>query len=147
MDNAEDVLVQPEVKNDKVYTGEYIATGRRKEAVARVRLLSGKGNIVVNGHQWNEYFVRDTDRIFIKQPLKITTNLDKFDCIAKVCGGGLSGQAGALRHAISRALIKADETLRPALKKAGCLTRDSRMKERKKYGRKGARKRFQWTKR
>lgn len=126
---------------------EYTATGRRKESVAKVWLMPGKGDIEVNERNWDKYFVRETDRIFIKQPLKATNNLDKFDCFAKVCGGGISGQAGALRHAISRALLKVDEALRPTLRKGGFLTRDPRMRERKKYGRKGARKRFQWTKR
>lgn len=126
---------------------EYTATGRRKEAVARVKLIAGKGNIVINNRNWDEYFVRETDRIIIKQPLQVTNSLDKFDCIAKVTGGGISGQAGALRHGISRALLKVDEGLRSILRKGGFLTRDPRMKERKKFGRKGARKRFQWTKR
>jgi len=130
---------------DKVI--EYIATGRRKEAVASVRLLPGKGNILVNNSNWNKYFVRETDRIIIRQPFKATNSLDKFDCVAKVTGGGISGQAGALRHAISRALVKADESVKPVLRQGGFLTRDPRMKERKKFGRKGARKRFQWTKR
>lgn len=125
----------------------YRATGRRKESVAKVWLSPGKGDIEVNKRSCDEYFLRETDRIFIKQPLKTTNNLDKFDCVAQVDGGGISGQAGALRHALSRALLKVDETLRPILRKGGFLTRDPRMKERKKYGHKGARKRFQWTKR
>ena len=126
---------------------EYIATGRRKESIARVRLVPGKGNVVVNSRNWENYFLRETDRILIKQPLKVTNNADRFDCIAKVGGGGISGQAGALRHAIARALVKVDEAFKPVLKKSKFLTRDPRMKERKKFGRKGARKRFQWTKR
>jgi small subunit ribosomal protein S9 len=125
----------------------YTATGRRKEAVAQVRLFPGKGKITVNNRDWNEYFPRESDRILIKQPLKATNNLDKFDCIAKVKGGGIWGQAQALRHGISLALLKADESLKAILRKGGFLTRDPRMKERKKFGRKGARKRFQWTKR
>lgn len=125
----------------------YRATGRRKESVAKVRIMPGTGNLTVNNRACDDYFVRETDRIFIKQPLKAANSSDKFDCIAQVCGGGISGQAGALRHALSRALLKVDETLKPTLRKGGFLTRDPRMKERKKYGRKGARKRFQWTKR
>lgn len=143
---AEVVTPQAVESGNKKNTG-YMATGRRKESVARVRLLPGKGNIIVNGRKWDEYFVRETDRIFIKQPLKLIANADRFDCIVTVSGGGSTGQAGALRHAISRALLKVDEGLKPGLRKGGFLTRDSRMKERKKYGRKGARKRFQWTKR
>ncbi|MFQ5681256.1 MAG: 30S ribosomal protein S9 [Candidatus Omnitrophota bacterium] len=128
-------------------TVEYAATGRRKDAVARVRLVPGKRSIVVNGRPWDEYFVRDAHRILISQPLKATNNLNNFSCIVRVSGGGISGQAGALRYALSRALLKVDDSLRPILRKGGFLTRDPRMKERKKFGRKGARKRFQWTKR
>ena len=125
----------------------YIAVGRRKEAVARIRLSQGTGDIVVNGRSLNEYFIRETDQINIKQPLKMTDTLNKYDIYANVRGGGLTGQAGALQHGISRALIEAEPDLRKALRKSGFLTRDPRMKERKKYGQKGARKRFQWTKR
>ncbi|MDP1852727.1 MAG: 30S ribosomal protein S9 [Candidatus Omnitrophota bacterium] len=125
----------------------YRATGRRKESVAKVRIMPGSGNLTVNSRKCDDYFVRETDRIFIRQPLNVANSLDKFDCVAQVCGGGISGQAGALRHALSRVLLKVDEALRPSLRKGGFLTRDPRMKERKKYGRKGARKRFQWTKR
>ncbi|OGX19597.1 MAG: 30S ribosomal protein S9 [Omnitrophica WOR_2 bacterium RBG_13_44_8b] len=125
----------------------YQAVGRRKESVARVQLLPGKGDIVVNKLPHEKYFIRETDRIIIKQPLALTNNIDKFDVFANIKGGGLAGQAGALRLAIARALILADPALKDALRKQGLLTRDPRAKERKKYGQKGARKRFQWTKR
>ncbi len=125
----------------------YLATGRRKEAIARVRLVPGKGKIFINKNPWEKYFLEETDRIVIKQPFQATNTINKFDCFAVVCGGGISGQATALRHGISRALILSDSTFRPVLRKGNFLTRDSRMKERKKYGQKGARKRFQWTKR
>ena len=125
----------------------YFATGRRKEAAARVGLLPGKGSIIINGRPWEKYFLRDTDRIIITQPLEVTNNLGKFDIKVKVRGGGLSAQAGAVRHGIAQALVLMDYALRPILRKGTFLTRDPRMKERKKYGQKGARKRFQWTKR
>ena len=125
----------------------YLTVGRRKEAVARVRILSGKGKILVNGVPYENYFVRETDRIIIQQPFSLTNLLDKYDIVAVIRGGGLSGQAGALRHGISRALILAEPETKDVLRKNGLLTRDPRMKERKKYGQKGARKRFQWTKR
>jgi small subunit ribosomal protein S9 len=126
---------------------KYTAVGRRKEAVARVALLPGKGNILVNKQLYEKYFIRETDRIIIKQPLQITNNMDKYDIVANIVGGGLAGQAGALRLGIARALIKSEPELKDPLRKHGFLTRDPRMKERKKYGQKGARKRFQWTKR
>lgn len=126
---------------------KYMSTGKRKEAVAKVQLLAGKGKIFVNNKLLDEYFLRETDRIIIKQPLEATGNLNKYDIYADVQGGGIAGQAGALRHGISRALALADANFRNVLRKGGFLTRDPRMKERKKYGRKGARKRFQWTKR
>lgn len=126
---------------------KYTAVGRRKEAVARVWLIPGKGNITVNKHPYEKYFIRETDRIIIKQPLHITNNLNKYDIVANIRGGGMSGQAGALRHSISRALVLAEPGTKDLLRKGGFLTRDPRMKERKKYGQKGARKRFQWTKR
>jgi len=126
---------------------KYTAVGRRKEAVAKVTLLSGKGNILVNKQPYEKYFIRETDRIIIKQPLQVTNNLDKYDIIANIVGGGLTGQAGALRLGIARALIISQPELKDSLRKHGFLTRDPRMKERKKYGQKGARKRFQWTKR
>jgi len=123
------------------------AVGRRKESVARVKLVSGKGSIVVNGRPYEKYFLRETDRIIVKQPLVATNTLSKFDIFTQIKGGGLTGQAGALRHGISRALALADPNTKELLRKNGYLTRDPRMKERKKYGQKGARKRFQWTKR
>ncbi len=124
-----------------------ILTGRRKEAVARVRLVPGTGVITINGQPYEKYFLRETDRIIAKQPLITTNNITKFDIFANLRGGGLTGQAGALRHGIARALVELDPALREILRKQGFLTRDPRMKERKKYGQKGARKRFQWTKR
>ena len=126
---------------------KYTTTGRRKESVARVQLIQGKGDIVVNNKPCEKYFIRETDRIIIKQPLQITDNLNKYDIIANIRGGGLSGQAGALQLGISRALSLAEPGHKDLLRKQGFLTRDPRMKERKKYGQKGARKRFQWTKR
>ncbi len=121
--------------------------GRRKESVARVSLLPGKGSIVVNGKELSAYFPRETDRILIMQPLTATNNLNKFDILANIKGGGISGQAGALRLGISRALVTIDPETHTTLRKEGFLRRDPRMKERKKFGQKGARKRFQWTKR
>ena len=126
---------------------KYIAVGRRKEAVARVRLFPGKGDIVVNGQSYEKYFLRETDRIIVKQPLMATESINKYDIKANIRGGGLTGQAGALRHGIARALLLVDPAMRETLRKQGFVTRDPRMKERKKYGQKGARKRFQWTKR
>src|SRR3989338_7270513 len=128
-------------------TGVFSATGRRKEAVARVRLISGSGNIKVNKRPLEKYFIRETDRIIIKQPFLATNTQDKYDCLANIVGGGLSGQAGALRLGISRALVSVDPSFKPVLRKGNFLSRDDRMKERNKYGQKGARKRFQWTKR
>lgn len=125
----------------------YYATGRRKTAIARVRLLPGKGNIVVNARPYMEYFGRKVFEVIVKQPLELTKTLSKFDVVAKAQGGGIAGQAGAVRHGIARALVNFDPELRSMLRKAGYLTRDPRMKERKKYGRKRARKSFQWTKR
>ena len=125
----------------------YWATGRRKESVARVRLLPGNGEIQVNKKPLDEYFDRLTLKLLIRQPLKTTNLLNKFNIIATVKGGGISGQAGALRHGISRALALTSEDTRALLRRKGYLTRDPRGKERKKYGQKGARKRFQWTKR
>ena len=126
---------------------KYTAVGRRKESTARVQLIPGSGNIRVNGKPHEKYFLRETDRIIIKQPLVATESVSKYDVLANLRGGGLTGQAGALRHGISRALLLADASFKDTLRKQGFLTRDSRMKERKKYGLKGARKRFQWTKR
>lgn len=126
---------------------DFWATGRRKNAIARVKLTTGKGEIVVNGETLDKYFPRETDRILIKQPLEVTNMLTSIDINANLVGGGKTGQAGALRLGISRALAFFNEANRPVLKKEGLLRRDPRMKERKKYGQKGARKRFQWTKR
>jgi len=126
---------------------KYSCVGRRKEAVARVILSPGTGSILVNGLNSDKYFIRETDRIIIRQPLVATNSVSKYDVVANIRGGGLTGQAGALRHGISRALISVDPVLKDVLRKQGFLTRDPRMKERKKYGQKGARKRFQWTKR
>ncbi|MBR6503982.1 MAG: 30S ribosomal protein S9 [Firmicutes bacterium] len=122
-------------------------TGRRKSAVARVRLLPGKGDILINGKNLDDYFGLEIVKREVKRPLMITGTEGKFDVVARVHGGGTTGQAGALRHGISRALIQADPELRPTLKKAGFLTRDPRMKERKKYGLKKARKASQFSKR
>lgn len=124
-----------------------MATGRRKEATARVQLFKGKGVIHVNGRDILQYFGRPTLRMIVRQPLEATQLNDKVDVIANVRGGGLAGQAGAVRHAISRALLKFDETLKPLLRHGDYLTRDPRMKERKKYGQRGARRRFQFSKR
>ncbi|NKB23055.1 MAG: 30S ribosomal protein S9 [Kiritimatiellae bacterium] len=126
---------------------EYSATGRRKTSVARVRLALGVGKMVVNGKDFQDYFSAETTLLYIEQPFKATDTLKRYDIIAKVEGGGKIGQAGALRHGISRALVQADDTLKQALKETSCLTRDSRMKERKKPGQPGARKRFQFSKR
>jgi small subunit ribosomal protein S9 len=125
----------------------YTATGRRKSSIASVVMSSGRGTITVNKRDFDSYFPRPSLRMVIKQPLEFTGMADKFDIKAKVTGGGLSGQAGALRLGISRALIKADSDLRGRLKKEGFLTRDPRETERKKYGQPGARKRFQFSKR
>lgn len=125
----------------------FCATGRRKTAVARVRLTPGSGLWKVNRRDFMAYFTSEPLRKFIQQPLKITSSEGKYDVVAQVSGGGPAGQAGALRHALSRALTISDLSLRGALKSAGCLTRDARMKERKKAGQPGARKRFQFSKR
>ena len=126
---------------------EYLGTGRRKTAVARVRLAPGSGKITVNGRPFENYFVVETQRAFVTQPLAVTETTSKFDIRVNVTGGGPNGQAGAVRHGISRALLKVDTNLRPTLKAQGLLTRDPRMRERKKYGQPGARKRFQYSKR
>lgn len=126
---------------------QYYGTGRRKTSVARVRLLPGSGNITVNGRDLGEYFDYETLRVVVKEPLTITDGLDKYDVIVNVNGGGYTGQAGAIRHGISRALLQADSELRPALKAAGFLTRDPRMVERKKPGLKKARRAPQFSKR
>lgn len=126
---------------------QFIGTGRRKTSIARVRLLPGNGNITINKRDIEEFFNYETLRVVVREPLVISETLDKYDVFVNVEGGGFTGQAGAIRHGIARALIESDEELRPILKKAGYLTRDSRMKERKKYGFKKARKSPQFSKR
>lgn len=125
----------------------YNATGRRKSAVARIVMKPGAGKITVNRKPIEVFFPRETLQMIVRMPLEVTSMLSKFDVAANVTGGGMSGQAGAVRHGISRALTKADSDLRGALKKAGFLTRDPRVRERKKFGQKGARARFQFSKR
>jgi small subunit ribosomal protein S9 len=126
---------------------KYKALGRRKESTARVELRPGTGKITVNDCAFNKYFLRETDQIIAKQPLVMAESVSKFDVSARLTGGGLTGQAGALRLGIAKALVLAEANFKDMFRKGGFLTRDSRMKERKKYGQKGARKRFQWTKR
>ena len=125
----------------------FSAVGRRKKAVARVRLIPGEGNITVNKRSLDEYFGLETLKTVVRQPLTLTETAGRFDVVVSVRGGGFTGQAGAIRHGIARALVKADEELKPAIKKAGYLTRDPRMKERKKYGLKTARNAPQFSKR
>ena len=125
----------------------FYGTGRRKKSVARVRVYPGTGAITINGRDINEYFGLDTMNLIVNQPFEVTGNVGKFDIVANVTGGGFSGQAGAIRHGLSRALVLADEANKPALKAAGFLTRDPRMKERKKYGLKAARRASQFSKR
>ena len=126
---------------------QYLGTGRRKKAIARVRLIPGEGNITINKRTFEDYFPVDTMRMIVEQPLVLTATKDKFDVFVNVYGGGMTGQAGAIRHGIARALLLAEPESRAALKKAGFLTRDSRMKERKKYGLKKARRAPQFSKR
>jgi len=126
---------------------EYYGTGKRKSSTARVHLLLGAGQVTVNKRDLSEYFANETQRTVIRYPLAVTDNLGKFDIRAIVSGGGTSGQAGAIRLGIANALLQFNAELRPRLKRAGLLSRDSRIKERKKYGQKGARKRFQFSKR
>ena len=126
---------------------EFLGTGRRKTSVARVRMAAGSGKFVVNGRPMENYFVVDSQRLLVMQPLVATESGSKFDIRVNVAGGGPTGQAGAVRHGISRALLRFDAALRPSLKAEGFLTRDPRMRERKKYGQPGARKRFQFSKR
>ena len=128
-------------------TNDFIGTGRRKTSIARVRLATGSGKITVNGRAFDNYFPLETLRATASQPLLLTGTAEKVDASINVTGGGPNGQAGAVRHGIARALLKFDANLRPQLKAEGLLTRDSRMKERKKYGQPGARKRFQYSKR
>jgi small subunit ribosomal protein S9 len=125
----------------------YYATGKRKSAIARVYMKTGNGNIVVNKRSYDEYFSSPSLKMIIKQPFEITGKKDQFDLFINVSGGGVAGQAGAVKHGISKALLEYDAELRGILKKAGFLTRDARIKERKKYGQPGARKRFQFSKR
>ena len=131
----------------KKETTVYLGTGRRKKSIARVRLMEGKGNITVNGKDVKEYFGTEILRVIVNQPFSVTNTAGKYDVICKVEGGGFTGQAGAIRHGISRALVEANSGYRPVLKQNGFLTRDPRMKERKKYGLKKARKAPQFSKR
>ncbi len=126
---------------------QYLGTGRRKQSIARVRLLPGSGNITINKRELDNYFGLETLKMIVRAPLTLTDTLSKFDVFVNVYGGGTTGQAGAIRHGIARALLVAEPALRPALKKAGYLTRDPRMKERKKYGLHAARRAPQFSKR
>lgn len=126
---------------------QYYGTGRRKTSTARVYLRPGSGKIVVNKREFESYFPNEALRMIIRQPLNLTESVEKFDILVTVDGGGTAGQAGAVRHGITRALMEFNSDLRPTLKKAGLVTRDPRQKERKKYGQKGARARFQFSKR
>ena len=128
-------------------TTKFYGTGRRKHSIARVYLVPGTGKVTINKRDMDEYFGMETLKVIVRQPLELTATADKFDVLVNVCGGGFTGQAGAIRHGISRALLQADAEYRPALKKAGFLTRDPRMKERKKYGLNGARRAPQFSKR
>ncbi len=139
------MAVTKKVKQEKSLTP--MLPGRRKTSIARVRVTNGTGKIIINKKELNEYFSLETLKQIVKQPLVLTNTLDKVDVLVNVYGGGLSGQAGAIRHGISRGLVKLDETYKAELKKAGFLTRDARKKERKKYGLKKARKAPQFTKR
>ncbi|MCQ2449833.1 MAG: 30S ribosomal protein S9 [Clostridia bacterium] len=125
----------------------FYGTGRRKSSVARVRVYNGTGKVTINDRDIDDYFGLETLKVIVRQPLTLTDNADKFDIVCRVEGGGVTGQAGAIRHGVARALLQADAELRPELKKAGFLTRDPRMKERKKYGLKGARRAPQFSKR
>ncbi len=126
---------------------QYYGTGRRKSSTARVYLRPGAGEVRINRKAFEKYFPNETLRMVIRQPLQLTETANKFDIVVNVAGGGPAGQAGAIRHGITRALIEFNADLRPPLKQAGLITRDPRIKERKKYGQKGARKRFQFSKR
>ena len=128
-------------------TTKFYGTGRRKHSIARVYLVPGTGKVTINKRDMDEYFGMETLKVIVRQPLELTSTTDKFDVLVNVHGGGFTGQAGAIRHGISRALLQADAEYRPALKKAGFLTRDPCMKERKKYGLKGARRAPQFSKR
>ena len=128
-------------------TSTTTATGKRKSSIARVRLMPGTGQITVNGRNMDEYFPRPALQILVRKPMELTDSLQRYDVVANIHGGGVAGQAGALRHGIARAIEKVDAAQRLTLKRAGLLTRDARIKERKKYGQKGARARFQFSKR
>ena len=136
-----------DIKIAESKTPQHLGTGRRKTAVARVRLATGTGKIQINGRTFENYFPAETQRVIASQPFTVTGTTDKFDAQITVSGGGPNGQAGAVRHGIARALLTVDANLRPILKAEGFLTRDPRMRERKKYGQPGARKRFQYSKR
>jgi len=136
-----------DIKIPETRPPQHLGTGRRKTAVARVRLSSGSGKILVNGRPFENYFPLEAQRVAVTQPLVATGTTEKYDVQIRVTGGGPIGQAGAVRHGLARALLTVDANLRPVLKAEGLLTRDSRMKERKKYGQPGARKRFQYSKR
>ena len=128
-------------------SAKYYGTGRRKKSIARVYLVPGTGKVTINKRDIADYFGLETLKVIVRQPLVATENVDKYDVIVSVCGGGYTGQAGAIRHGVARALLKVDDEFRPTLKKAGFLTRDPRMKERKKYGLKAARRAPQFSKR
>ena len=136
-----------DIKLPETKAPHHLGTGRRKTAIARVRLASGTGKISINGRSFENYFPAETQRVVASQPLTVTGTAEKFDAHITVTGGGPNGQAGAVRHGIARALLTVDPNLRPILKAEGFLTRDPRMRERKKYGQPGARKRFQYSKR
>ncbi len=136
-----------DIKIPEAKAPKHLGTGRRKTAIARVRLASGSGKIVINGRPLETYFPVETQRAMAAQPLTVTGTADKYDAQVTVTGGGPNGQAGAVRHGLARALLTVDANLRPILKAEGLLTRDPRMRERKKYGQPGARKRFQYSKR
>jgi len=137
----------PDIKVSETKATQHLGTGRRKSAIARVRLATGTGKILINGRAFDNYFPTESMRAMVSQPLTVTGNTDKFDAQITVTGGGPNGQAGAVRHGLARALLTVDANFRPVLKAEGFLTRDPRMKERKKYGQPGARKRFQYSKR
>ncbi len=136
-----------DIKIPETQAPQHLGTGRRKTAIARVRLAGGTGKILVNGRAFDNYFPTESQRVIAVQPLTVTGTADKFDAHITVRGGGPEGQAGAVRHGLARALLTVDANLRPILKSEGLLTRDPRMRERKKYGQPGARKRFQYSKR
>jgi small subunit ribosomal protein S9 len=136
-----------DIKIPEVKAPQHLGTGRRKSAVARVRLVGGSGKILINGRSFENYFPLESLRVVVSQPLTATGTAEKFDAMVTVSGGGPNGQAGAVRHGLARALLTIDPSFRPALKAEGLLTRDPRMRERKKYGQPGARRRFQYSKR